>query len=122
MPDVDTDNFSLDDLDNAEAVLFRFSKHQDDRSVTLWAYQKINSSAISADKGTYVKLKIRHGESPDVFEEMPERLLTIAQTVDLLVVEDEIIMGSDTLIAMCDDTDISMARVDLLSRIGVVED
>lgn len=87
----------------------------------MWVYQKINPSAISADKGTYVQLKIRHGESPDVFEEMPERLLTIAQTVDLLVVGDEIIMGSDTLMAMCDDTDISMARVDLLSRIGVVE-
>lgn len=91
MPDEDIRSFGLEDKENADAVLFKFSKYLDGRLAVLWAYQKIQPSAIPNKKRNHYQLRLRSCERPDVFEEMTDQLFMITQTVDLLVLDEEII-------------------------------
>lgn len=90
-PDEDILNFSLSDKDNADAILFKFTKHVDGRIITLWAYQKIQPSAIPNKKKAHFQLRVKSSERPDIFEEMTDQLFLITQGVDLLVLGTRII-------------------------------
>lgn len=89
-PDEDILNFSLEDKDKADGVLFKFIRHVEERIVVLWAYQKIHPSAIPNKRKVYFQIR-RSAERPDLFEEMTDQLFMITQSVDLLVLGDEIV-------------------------------
>ncbi len=91
MPDEDIQSFSLEDKEKADAVLFKFVKYAEGRMATLWAYQKIQPSAIPNKKSRHFQLKVKSCEKPDVFEEMTDQLFMITQTIDLLVFGNDII-------------------------------
>ena len=93
-PDENIPNFSLNDKENADAILFKFTKHVDGRIIALWAYQKIQPSAIPNKKKAHFQLRVKSSERPDVFEEMTDQLFMITQGVDLLVLGTSIITNN----------------------------
>ena len=97
VPDENIINFSLKDKDKADAVLFKFSKYIDDQLVVLWAYQKIQPSAIPNKKKLHFQFRAQV-ERPDVFEEMTDQMFMITQNVDLLVLDNEIITENISLL------------------------
>lgn len=91
MPDEDIQNFNLENKENADAVLFKFTKYLNEQLIILWAYQKIQPSAIPNKKKAHFQIKMKSCEKPDIFEEMTDQLFMITQNVDLLVLGEEII-------------------------------
>lgn len=87
-------NFSLNDKDNADGILFKFTKHSNGQIIILWAYQKIQPSAIPNKKKAHFQLRIKSAERPDIFEEMTDQLFMITQGVDLLVLGKSIITNN----------------------------
>ncbi len=97
-PDEDIQNFSLDDKGKADAVLFKFIRWLDGEAVVLWAYQKIQPSAIPNKQKRHFQIKAKSSERPDVFEEMRDQMFMITQTVDVLILGNEMITGNVKLL------------------------
>ena len=93
-PDEDIQNFSLDDKEKADAVLFKFIKWLEGEAVVLWAYQKIQPSAIPNKQKRHFQIRAKSPERPDVFEEMRDQMFMITQTVDVLILGNEMITGN----------------------------
>lgn len=91
-------DFSLADKENADAILFKFTKYYDEQIIILWAYQKIQPSAIPNKQKKHFQLKAKSPEKPDVFEEMTDQLFIITHAVDLLVLGNEIITDNVKLL------------------------
>ena len=125
-PDEDILNFSLADKDKADGVLFKFTRHLAERIAVLWAYQKIHPSAIPNKKKSHFQIKVRSAERPDVFEEMTDQLFMITQSVDLLVLGEEIITDNVKLMerhfGLEDFVRTSAARaVDVIAMVRLVK-
>lgn len=90
-------NFSLKDKDNADAVLFKFTKYVGNQLIVLWAYQKIQPSAIPNKKKSHFQIRAK-ANTPDVFEEMTDQMFMITQNIDLLILDNEIITENISLL------------------------
>lgn len=91
IPDEQITNFSLEDKNNADALLFKFILQRSGVVKILWGYQKIQPSAIPNKKRNHFQLKAKSQERPDVFEELTDQMFIITKNIDLLVIGDEII-------------------------------
>lgn len=97
IPDDEIESFSIEELPEADAILFKFTTYRpdpeggQDKRITLWAYQKIRPSSLPNLKKQNFTLRTHSNETPDVFDEMTDRMFQITHSVDLLVFDDEII-------------------------------
>jgi hypothetical protein len=90
-PDEQIANFALNDKNNADALLFKFTVQKNGEIRTLWAYQKIQPASIPNKKRTYFQVRAKSNTHPDVFVELDDQMFIITQSIDLLVLGDEII-------------------------------
>lgn len=91
MPDEEMTSFSIEEKENADAVLFKFILQRNGNIKNFWAYQKIQPMYIPNKKKKYFQLMAKSVESPDVFCELPAQMFMISHNVDLLIVDDAII-------------------------------
>lgn len=89
-PDENITVFSAEENANADAILFKITKYIDDQLHVLWAYQKIRPASIPNKKKAHFQLRAKSGR-PDVFEEMTDQMFMITKSIDLLVMDNEII-------------------------------
>ena len=87
IPEQDMSCFSMENRDDAVGILFRFEKNN---GTFLWAYQHIWPMAIPNKKERSFIAKWQSPERQDVFVEMKDKLFSISQKVDLLIVNSEI--------------------------------
>jgi hypothetical protein len=91
IPDDHLTNFSLDDKNNADAILFKFTLQRNGNIKTLWAYQKIQPASIPNKKKKYFQMVAKSHEHTDIFTELTDQMFIITQKIDLLILGDEII-------------------------------
>jgi hypothetical protein len=90
-PDEHIVNFCLEDKNDADAILFKFTLQRKGIIKIMWAYQKIQSTSIPNKKKDKFQLMIKSNEHPDVFTEMQDQMFIITKKIDLLVLQDEIV-------------------------------
>ena len=79
--------FGVNDFDNVDAILFRFKRE----SRCIWAYQSVQPILIPNKKKENFLVKAISTEDMDKFEEFTDRIFTITQKVNLLVVGENIL-------------------------------
>lgn len=84
------DNFSLNDKDNADAFLFKFSFQRKGILKQLWGYQKIRPTSIPNRKRHFFQL-IPKLNRLDIFEELKDQMFVITKKIDLLVINEKIL-------------------------------
>lgn len=80
-------------MDDASGIVFCFRYD----SKTVWAYQHLWSIMVPNKKKTHAMTRFMHFENVDILAEQKEPLLTIANKVDLLIVENNIIKNNVSL-------------------------
>ena len=85
------ENFRFMDKDNADAILFKFIIQRNGERKQLWAYQKIQPSSIPNRQKKHFQFIVKSQERPDVFKEMKDQMFMITRSVDLFLLNDEII-------------------------------
>lgn len=90
-PEEKIPNFKMEDKEEADAVLFKFTRYVDGKLEALWAYQRIQPFSIPNRRRDHFQLRAKSSERTDVFQEMTDQMFMITRAVNLLVLGDEII-------------------------------
>lgn len=85
--------FKYEDLNDAAGIVFCFRYE----GKTVWAYQHLWSIMVPNKKKTHAMTRFMHFEDVDILAEQKEPLLTIANKVDLLVVENNVVTSNISL-------------------------
>lgn len=91
------ESFELEDKDNADGILFKFTYQRSGNIKEFWAYQKIQPSAIPNKKKNHFQIIAKSKNQPDIFKELPDQMFIITKSVDLLILSNEIVTDKISL-------------------------
>lgn len=91
LDNVEMENFNMEDKDNADAILFKFTFQRDGKLNRLWAYQKILPTSIPNKKKQHFQLIAKSKQHPEIFKEMTDQMFVITRKVNLLIVSNKIV-------------------------------
>ena len=84
-------NFSIEDKNNADAILFKFTFQREGNLKRLWAYQRILPSSIPNKQKKHFQIIPKSHEDTDVFKELEDQMFVITKNVDLLILSNKIV-------------------------------